>query len=183
MVRLFVGIKIEKQEKIANLANQFQKKLIECNINWANSISYHLTLKFLGDVEPYYINSINTLLSHICLKHKPFTLEYNEPGFFGSFSQPKVIWFNFKDNKELNNLQKSIDNSLSELGFNMEEKKFKPHLTLARVKKIINETDFKELFQSYPEFNDTIYIKQFQLIESVLKPSGPVYTTISEFNL
>jgi RNA 2',3'-cyclic 3'-phosphodiesterase len=182
MVRLFVGIRIENQPKLVELSSNLREILADSNINWVEPESFHLTLKFLGDVESFYINSINMLLSHLSSKHQPFNLHFNKLGFFGNILQPRVIWFNFRPSGELNLLQQSVDHTLNELGFEIENHAYKPHLTLGRVKRMKDNNEFSQMVNSQPEYTGSIKIQRFQLIESVLKPSGPVYTTITEFN-
>ena len=183
MPRLFIGIKIADQEKLIDLSTTLRKQLSDCIANWVDPKNFHLTLKFLGDVENYYINSIKTLLNDISLNHQSFNLQYNKLGYFGHRSQPKVIWFDFKPNNELTKLQQAIENSLIDLGFEPNEKKYSPHLTFARIKKISKAANLDEIIKLNSVYSEMIKIDSFQLIESILYPTGPVYTTVAEFSL
>jgi 2'-5' RNA ligase len=183
MPRLFVGIKIENQHKLELLSSGFREKLKLSDINWVPAKNYHLTLKFIGDVDSHLIGPISTVLAHIGSKHNSFSLNYNKPGFFGTLTDPRVIWFDFKQNPELNLLQGNIDKSLTELGFDIENKKYAPHLTFARVKKLNKENNFKELFTANTQYAETIDIDEFQLFQSVLNKEGPVYFVLDGFKL
>lgn len=181
MVRLFVGIKIEKQQKLIDLSSSLRKRLSNSTISWVDAGNFHLTLKFIGDVERYYINSICTLLTHISGEHHPFKLQYHKLGYFGTQTQPKVIWFDFMPSTELNNLQISVSRVLDKLGYEQDENKYCPHLTFARVKKMNDCNEFDSILTSQVKYADQFEVNSFQLIESTLKPEGPVYTTIAEF--
>jgi RNA 2',3'-cyclic 3'-phosphodiesterase len=183
MIRLFIGIKIENQQKLIDLSSSLKMQLSESNASWVNPYNFHLTLKFLGEVENYYINSIITLLTEISHKVQSFDLHYNKLGYFGTATQPKVIWFDFKPNKNLNLLQELIENSMTDLGFKREEKIYSPHLTFARIKKMTDNSNFNEIIKSQTAYSDSFNVSNFQLIESSLKPTGPVYSNVEEFRL
>ena len=184
MLRIFIGIKIEPSP----ILTEHRTKLIEImgmnQINWVDPINYHITLKFLGDVEEYYINSLTQLIEQIASKTETFTLQYDRLGFFGSEKQPRVLWFGFKKQSTIQKLQKSIEKAITYLGFEPEEKTFNPHLTLARIKKINNAQPLIEYIKlKNPEINGSYSVRGFQLIKSVLKPEGPEYTTLRDFRL
>jgi RNA 2',3'-cyclic 3'-phosphodiesterase len=183
MARLFIGIKLENQQKLIEISNSVRKQLPNSVANWVNPENFHLTLKFLGEIEDFYINSIRIPLTDISQKNISFPLHYNKLGFFGSISHPKVIWFDFKPNEKLTNLHRSIEKSLIEVGFEPHEKKYSPHLTFARVKKLSELNNFENILKSQHVHNEKVTVDKFQLIESILKPSGPVYNTVAEFNL
>jgi RNA 2',3'-cyclic 3'-phosphodiesterase len=183
MQRLFVGIRLETHLPIIELQQKLRESLKESDINWVDPAGYHITLKFLGDIESYYIESIKSLLQHISTKYHPFHLHYNHLGYFGTLSQPKVIWYDFEKSNELIELQQSVDKALGELGFEIEDKNFKPHLTFGRIKKLKNENVFRSIMQSNTSVSGFKEVTGFELIESNLKPTGPIYTTIAEFNL
>jgi RNA 2',3'-cyclic 3'-phosphodiesterase len=183
MPRLFIGIKIESQYKLELFYYELRKKFKSSDINWVHPKNFHLTLKFLGDVKSHLINPISSLLSHISLKHKPFILNYNKPGFFGTLNNPKVLWVDFISNQELNLLQNSIDKSLTGLGFDIENKKYSPHLTLARVKRFKEENLFRDIFNIKIMSLEASNVNEFQLIQSNLKQEGPEYSILTSFKL
>ncbi|MBA7511319.1 RNA 2',3'-cyclic phosphodiesterase [subsurface metagenome] len=183
MPRLFIGIKIPNPSYIVDIQNDLQNNLSGSNIKWVEPENFHITLKFLGDVESFFINSINQLLLHLSKKHKSFHLKPAGVGFFGSIRQPHVIWFGFRDNRILSAIQSSIDESLNKLGFSMEQKKFSPHLTLGRIKYLAEKSEFVELMGSNKSFQEDHTISEFQLIQSTLSKEGPVYEVIKSFPL
>jgi 2'-5' RNA ligase len=182
MPRLFIGIKIHNPN-LELICDEIRKKLIISNINWVPAKNFHLTIKFLGEVDSPFIEKISSILTDIASKHKPFNLYYNQPGFFGSETNPKVMWFDFKPNQELNRLQLSVDKSLTELGFKMEVKAYIPHLTFARVKKYNDEKKISEIYKNKIIFEEKTEIKEFQLFQSNLKKEGPEYSILASFKL
>ena len=183
MPRLFVGIKIENQPELELLVTELQDKLKNNAINWVPVKNFHITLKFLGEVSSDSIMSISSHLLNLNNTPDHIILKYNKPGFFGSLSSPRVIWFDFKPNSELSILQSTIDNSLAEVGFDLEKKSYSPHLTLARIKKLKEEKIFRDLMNNNKIYNETIDIHEFHLFQSNLKKEGPEYIVLATFKL
>jgi len=84
MIRLFIGIKIKPLPVLKELRSNLIEILHLSQINWVDPLNYHITLKFLGDVEKYYVNSLTQLFEHIASKTRIFTLQCDQLGFFGS---------------------------------------------------------------------------------------------------
>jgi len=184
MIRLFIGIKIKPLPVLKELRSNLIEILHLSQINWVDPLNYHITLKFLGDVEKYYVNSLTQLFEHIASKTRIFTLQCDQLGFFGSEKQPRVIWFGFEKQHAILKLQSSIEKALTELGFNAEEKEFHPHLTLARIKKINDAQPLMEYLElKNPKIDGEYTVQGFQLIKSILRSDGPEYSVVKEFKL
>ena len=184
MLRLFIGIKIESLPPITQFQAYLKKALQSDQINWVDPGNFHITLKFLGDVKEYYLNSIESILNSIASRYNSFTLSYGRLGVFGSRNQPRVIWFGFKQNPIIAQIQSAIENELLPLGFKKEDKEFYPHLTLGRVKRISNANKlFDYIEEKNPGIHGEYSISGFQLIRSILKPEGPEYKVVKEFQL
>ena len=81
-------------------------------------------------------------------------------------------------------LKEKVDNVLEEFGFAKEEREFKPHLTLGRIKYIKNQLDLKNILSQYKDAD----IQEFKICEVVfyesqLTPAGPIYKVIKKFEL
>ncbi len=183
MPRLFIGIKLNDPKNIINYQKKLQRSLSKSVIHWVESDNYHLTIKFLGEVESHFIKPIIQILEHLSQKSELFTLHSGGIGIFGSIQKPHVIWFGFKENPLLSSLQARIEKSLNEIGFNMGEKHFSPHITIGRVKSFTEEKKLSELLQVKDQINDCFEIVEFQLMQSILKREGPVHTMIKSFRL
>ncbi len=184
MLRLFVGIKIEPSPILKQIHADLKKTFELDHINWVDPLNYHITLKFLGDVEDYFVNSLTLVLEHIAQKFPIFALKCYRLGYFGKRNQPRIIWYGFKRHPVLDNLQVSVEKALIDLGFEPEEKEFHPHLTLARIKSISNAERLIDYLESKNKKVAGEYrIRDFELIKSDLKSSGPEYTVLREFHL
>ena len=81
------------------------------------------------------------------------------------------------------NLQKTLDYNLGQIGFETESKKFSPHLTLGRVKERGEIGQLGEAFSRAVFPPVKVAVSEFFLIESKLRPTGPVYTDLIRFPL
>ena len=103
-------------------------------------------------------------------------------GGFPNFKNPRVIWVGIEKNgaEKLTELANEIGTKLTTLGFE-KEKKFKPHLTIFRIRKKIG--DISAIMKDFEaeEFGTEI-ISKIKLKKSVLSPKGPEYSDLLEVN-
>ena len=127
MPRLFTGISLP--DPIKHRLHLLCQGLP--NARWVDEDDLHLTLRFIGDVEASDAEEIATALTQI--KHAPFQLVLEGLGVFGG-RKPRTIWADIRSCGSLNALQLAQENLISGLGFPPEQRKFVPHITLARLK-------------------------------------------------
>jgi RNA 2',3'-cyclic 3'-phosphodiesterase len=184
MPRLFIGIKCNQQDYLKARQLELKRILSKSHISWVDPDNFHITLKFIGEVDEFYINSMQFILGNISRLFKPLALEAQKIGCFGPAAQPKVIWFGYKDEPRLTQLQLTIDEELFSLGIKKEEKIFKPHLTLGRIKRIVETEDLNEYIKNQkPIRGEKFQMNAFQLFQSSLTQNGPHYSILQEFRL
>jgi 2'-5' RNA ligase len=184
MIRTFVAIPLKNNAIISRQQTLLQKLLPGSRIKWVEPHNFHLTLKFIGDTEESSVNTINNTLEEIASGYPPFVLEYDRTGYFGSQHQPRVIWFGFRAHPLLSEIQQEIETVLVQYGIRPDDKEYKPHLTIGRVKKIAEREAFSDFFRNQDmNIGEKLAVDAFQLIRSTLHSSGPVYTIIKEFKL
>ena len=98
---------------------------------WTPPHQLHLTLCFIGEVSGAAFLDIREALEEISTP--PFTLRLQGVGFFPPRGQPRVVWAGIEKNESLLVLQRKITTRLFALGFEPENRKFFPHITLARL--------------------------------------------------
>lgn len=102
---------------------------------WIDVENYHLTLRFIGDVEGHVADEIANALDRV--RRPPFPLTLSGVGAFGS-KKPHAIWAGVAPSPDLNALQAEIERICQRIGVPSDPRKFVPHVTLARLK---NSTD------------------------------------------
>ncbi|GAB6988067.1 RNA 2',3'-cyclic phosphodiesterase [Paenibacillus pini] len=102
---------------------------------WTFIEDYHITLQFLGDVEPKLIPDIIQSLSKVANEFKSFTLQLGDWGTFGLPESPRVLWAGLKGsdtNHALFILQQMVTSATHALGFVTENRPYHPHITISR---------------------------------------------------
>jgi RNA 2',3'-cyclic 3'-phosphodiesterase len=102
---------------------------------WIDVENYHLTLRFIGDVEGHVADEIANALDRV--RRPPFPVTLSGVGAFGS-KKPHAIWAGVAPSPDLNALQAEIERICQRIGVPSDPRKFVPHVTLARLK---NSTD------------------------------------------
>jgi len=159
-MRLFISFEVSEEVKQHLL--ELQKKLSFAKL--APARHFHLTLKFLGDVNEEKLQIIKQKLSQI--KFKPFTAKLSKIGVFPSEDYVRVVWVGLEPEETINSLQKQIEDSLSDLF--EKDPTFKPHLTLARVKMIDDKDKFRENLKKINVKALSFKVDSFKLVKSVL---------------
>ncbi len=157
-------------------------------LKWVEERNFHLTLKFLGDVEEKFLEKIYNELSSKTKNFDSFELEMEEVGFFGKKSMPRVVWLGIKESKSLETLVKALNKAFKKLGFPPEREKFHPHITLFRVRSIDNFSSFEEYYKKVrekaEELKGTVFqVKELILFKSTLTSKGPYYEPLYKMEL
>ena len=136
----------------------------------------HITLRFLGETPPELQKSIEKTLKELP-SWRPFELTLEGSGLLPSRRQPKVLYVGIRESEGLLALKESIDAALFKARAPGEGGKFRPHLTVARLKDNLD----RELCQSLPAVYGkmkplTFKVEAFSLHSSELRPTGAVHT-------
>jgi len=172
-MRTFVAIEVNNKDVL----NSIHKIQTELNIK-AKPVelhNMHFTVQFLGEVSEEMIEKISDALNSI--EFSEFSISFVSIGVFPKPNFPRVIWIGTNDGvNELEKLAEVIRLKLTHLGFSP-DKKFKPHVTIFRVKNKIEDLSSKlEKFSSY-SFGKQL-VSEIKLKKSELTPNGPIYTDL-----
>ena len=179
--RLFVAIKYIPDSKILNLIKEFKIDLKEDKIKWVDTGNMHLTLKFYGDTDTEKIPCLIEHFHEVAENNIPVMLSVKELGAFYRGKFPSILFLNLNKNDQLFKLANSISKASKCIGFFEDKRKFKAHITLARIKFINDLQLFNDLMKTY--VNQTFKADSFLLFESKLTPKGPEYSVVEEFLL
>ena len=139
-MRTFVGIELPDKMKRNLLALQSQLKQHGVHGSWKSAENFHITLEFLGDLEPDAVPMITDTLSKVARNQKPFSLTIGGLGAFPSFKRPHTLWAAVGDgSNELCSLREKIHRSLTRSGLVLEKRNFVAHVTLSSRPKLDNK--------------------------------------------
>ena len=182
MLRTFIAIEIDPshKQKLTRLISTLKSS--NSDVKWVNETQMHLTLKFLGNIEETKVQEISDTLKSIANNTKEFTITLSNIGTFPNAKRPRVIWVGIDKGKaELKLLASQIETDLEKLGFPKENRDFKSHLTLGRVRSPKNLQNLTKLLaESTFQPQDEIKIDKLILFQSNLTPKGAAYTQLSQ---
>ena len=112
------------------------------SLTWADESRLHLTLKFLGPQPPEAVEPIGAAMRDVAARHRTFAMRVSEVGAFPNFRRARVVWIGVARDPRLELLHHDVEVACEQLGYALEGRAFRPHLTLARVKE---RTDVEEL--------------------------------------
>ncbi len=161
-MRLFIASPV-KLDDYASIKENF-KDIIEGK--WVEEENLHLTWVFLGDVKNE--KPIIDMLINISSLESEVTIEK-----MGYFSRPPRVLFAKTEEKPLYDKAREF----KEAGFDLY--RFKPHITLCRIKTIHNYKAYKEKLKTYKEKHLGIILPEINLYQSILSPKGAVHTKLS----
>jgi len=180
-LRLFISLPVD-MAVAQKLHKQFKQLGLPIeNMRLVLPEQMHLTLKFLGAVPLDKLPEIIASLEKI--KSTDQTIDLSLDQVIASPStRPEVIFIRLKENKELTALYEKIEQNLFASGLaNLENRKFTPHLTLARIKQKVEPEQVTALKNW--SVNDHFTASYFYLMQSELSARGPIYTNLQSFDL
>ena len=177
-MRIFVAIEISNNDVINSIKN-FQTK-IDIDAKPVKSKNLHFTLQFLGEVPEKILQKIIQSLHKI--EFSSFDVNLKGVGAFPRSKFPRVIWIGTDDNggNNLIKLSKKVEKVLEPLEF-FSDKPFKPHITIFRIKKKVEDMT-KELENGKTMDFGIQKITSIKLKKSELTPNGPIYSDLEEIN-
>ena len=184
MKRIFIAIKAEAGETLSKIVSSLKSRLVNESIKWTSLDNIHITLAFLGDTEENMIKVISSKLKESCEGSGKFQLTIRGIGVFKNLSDPRVIWTGIESSEKLTQLYSTVINGLIEAGIKMEQRPFKPHLTLGRIKYLNDKLALKNLLDIYQDAEiQKVPVNEVIIYESLLKPTGPIYKPVAKFML
>ena len=137
--RLFVAVTVPEgvKAKMGAAQAELRRGLLQCSVRWARREQFHLTLRFLGDVQAARVEALGEAIRAACRGFGALHLRAERVGFFPDLRYPRVAWVGVQDQAEqLPRLQLTVEAATQ--GFTTEEKeeRFTGHITLARLKGI-----------------------------------------------
>jgi 2'-5' RNA ligase len=177
MIRLFAALALPDavRERLALVRGPLP------GARWVPPENMHLTLRFIGEVEPPMAADIDTALGRI--EAPAFELSLTEPGSFGSRGRVRALWAGVKKTDDLMRLQAKIEVACVRVGLEPERRRYHPHVTLARCKNA--SQDSVNAFIAFHGGFDLpmIAVDRFYLFSSRMGRSGSVYATEAVYPL
>ncbi len=183
-MRTFVAIPLPDEARLLLGKTQEQLRAWKADVRWTATHSIHLTLKFLGEIDPAVLPSLAELLRAGVSGQGPFPVRLHGLGGFPDMRRPRVIWCGLEgDLARLHSLQQIVETACVQVGFPPEDRPFQPHLTLGRVKGKTNLQALTDYIRIGPSPEHEFVVGAFHIYQSVLRPQGAQYHIMQRIEL
>lgn len=185
-IRAFLAI--EPPENVLEVVSQVQEKMkgeIKGQISWTKTRGQHLTVKFFGNTSQADVSEISAAVKNRAAGFPPLTLAVEKLGVFPDLRRPRVLWAGIcGDVDKLMALQKDLEKDFEKIGFPREDRPYRAHLTLARIKAPPAESVISKSLALHRNFATEKFVcHELILFRSRLTPQGAIYTRLAEFPL
>ena len=186
-MRCFVAIDLPDGVRAALDATEARLRAAapRADVRWVGSQSMHLTLEFLGEVPEERGAAVQRAIDRVASPTPPLRLVCAGLGVFPGPSRPRVVWAGIQDGvRELGMLAVAVERALEPLGFPLERRPFRGHVTLGRVR---SPRGFAPLARALDKGGRSGFgewtASQVVLYRSHLRPTGSVYEPLATLAL
>ena len=177
MLRLFIAIALPDalRQRLAGLCAGLP------DVRWVAPENMHLTLRFVGEVGLDQAQDIDAALATV--RAPEFNLQLEGVGIFGKPRAARAVWVGACRSDALIHLQRKVDVAVTGTGVGPEQRKFSPHVTLARLRGV-SPTRLERFVGDHAAFRaPPVAVEKFVLYSSDLTASGAVHTSEAEYPL
>ncbi len=175
--RLFVGIDFPDSIR-------FSLRILQTGLKgarWVAPENLHLTLRYIGEVDRVQADDIDQAL--LTIRAPPLDIELHDAGAFGAGNRARILWAGVVRTPALNDLKSWVDTALGHAGIGPDDRKFAPHITLARFNDAPPWSVNRRAAEIAPAVAGRFTVAEFVLFESRLGSSGAHYERAARYPL
>ena len=175
-VELPPEVRAQLDDHVARL----RKEVPDVAASWSRVENIHLTLKFFGNVAVDRIETISRAIDRAVKEFSPLEISVGKSGTF----RTQVLWIGVSDpSGKLAALQKQIEKECAAEGFEKEDRAYRPHLTIARIRRPEGARRLTDAHVQMRFENVAVAVSEVVVFRSELSPKGSKYTAISNHRL
>ena len=183
--RIFTAIDIsdEAREKVSVYIESLRRDFQDLRVGWEKSEKLHLTLKFFGDVYENELENVQKIAENTASQMSSFKLKISSNGVFPNLSKTKILWLGLEDESDcLKKTNEIFEKECEKFGFAKENRNFKPHLTIARLREPEKSKKLAEIHlqNEFPPIEFSA--ESLVIYESKLLSNGSIYRKLRSFN-
>ncbi|WP_248907583.1 RNA 2',3'-cyclic phosphodiesterase [Halocatena marina] len=182
-MRLFVSVDLDANDELRTAQVPFETL---DGVRLVDPEQVHITLKFLGSVDPNRLGTVETTLAEsiAAADVSSFNAHAREYGVFPSHDYISVIWVGIRnDGGRLRLLHEAIEERMIEIGFEPADHAFTPHATIARMDHAGGKAHVQKILSERGPDLGRFEISEIHLTESTLTSDGPAYESVTAFEL
>jgi 2'-5' RNA ligase len=180
-MRIFIAIKLTQNLKASLSAIQKILNKHTAAVKWVNPENIHITLRFIGNASPQQIEIFKKTIEKVAEQYSKFNAIVDGFGFFPNFIKARVFYLTLSEPEKITAIAKALNKQLKKVGLPT-DKRFKPHLTLARLKNSKNAKIISENIKQI-QLKQNIDIDNITLYQSNLTPRGAIHQELLSVKL
>jgi len=154
-------------------------------IRWVARENLHVTLRFLGEVGDELVAEVCSRAARAAGRAGRFDYDVAGLTCVPPSGPLRMLWAGILDvSGKMSELHDLLEGELADLGLHSEDRRFKPHLTLARIAYLPDARAFRQAAEAHKDrLFGTQQASEIVVYSSKLTPSGPVYSPMSRASL
>jgi 2'-5' RNA ligase len=184
VARVFFAVDFspEMKEALGEYISLLKKKAKSHSIRWTKRENVHITLQFLAEIQTEHIPLLLDHVKREIAAVKPTTFQLRSISLFPSRYRPRVIVAELFPTEELTRLSRLIGDAIKAVGYEVEQRLYRPHVTLGRLKHV-QDPDLRFLDENPLPVFDKVTLGEVVLFRSDPQPDGSCYTPLERIAL
>lgn len=181
MKRIFTAIDIpdELRHSISEYIDELKLPFSDVRVLWEKKEKIHLTLNFLGEVDPEKLSEIVDIVQNAAKETNSFDLTVLDAGVFPNLRRPRILWIGVRDKAgALESLKSRLDDSFQEFGFAAKKGRFVPHLTIGRLRQPGKSRELASIHKQNRFGPYEFTVSELKVYESTLGLNGSTYSLV-----
>lgn len=184
-MRAFIAIELPDDVKDILVALVERLRRSDVRASWVKRDAMHLTLRFLGEIDEHALSDIVRSLEEGLKDARSFELRVAGVGGFPNVARPGTVWAGVHPVEgPLTSTYRVCETAARSAGLPPESKPFRPHLTVARLKRAQDGVHLRPYLEQEDSLTSHVFkVPSVVLFQSDLTPRGPIHTPLREFRL
>lgn len=177
-MRTFVALNLPEDVRRAAHAALDPMRDRRLPLRWVNEPALHLTLRFLGDIEPSHVAPLTEALRSVAAARDPLSIRIAGLGAFPSLRRANVVWLGVAADPSLAAVYRTLETALFSLGWSREQRPFRPHVTVARLRNGARPPDVSRLAGAI-DWSGEFVVTTLDLMRSHTDAEGARYEALA----
>ena len=166
------------KSEIERIVSPLKKSLGDAS--WVKPEALHMTLAFIGEQPEEAVPTLSEALQASVREVRQFEAVVSRGGFFPNERNPRVAWLGMSPGERLSELAAAVRQALRRANVAFDEKPFKGHLTLARIKERWRRDEVERFTAKLGTFRSKAFrVEEVVLYSSRLSPHGAQHTAVA----
>jgi 2'-5' RNA ligase len=182
-VRLFIAINFPSDVRLAAHAALEPIRRAAPRVRWTDVERMHLTLKFLGECPESAVDPLVGAIRLVAPRYDPLDLELGGLGAFPNSRRPRIVWLGVQADSKLELMHHDLEVACASLGYDIEGRAFRPHVTIGRVDGRGVEARALAAAARGVRFREVLVASALDLMVSEQTRDGPRYRLVAQASL